>query len=126
MSTTTTTRKTVAGAYAEIASLRASVEANFDALFAALGVDACTPAKTAPARKAPARKAQPKKAPKKPATKGAQTRETLSRKDWNRTLTAKARFAGGKTYKRVLDAWADVQEAREAGMTPDEALALFA
>lgn len=132
MSTNTTTRKTVAGAYAEIASLRASVEANFETLFAALGVDASAPAKTTrtrtSAKPAQARKAQPKKAPKKAqpkVTKGAQTRETLSRKDWNRTVTAKARFAGGATYKRVLDAWADVQQAREAGMTPDEALALF-
>ncbi len=98
------------------------------AILAALTTD--QPAKPAPARKttarkAPARKAPAKKAPAKPATKGAQTRETLSRKDWNRTLTAKAKRAGGGTYKAVLAAWAEVTEMRDQGSTPDEVRALF-
>lgn len=121
----TTARKTVAGAYAQIESLRTSTEANFERLFVALGVEAQTPAKTTrKAKPAQARKATKKAAPKV-VTKGAQTRETLSRKAWNRTLTAKARFAGGKTYASVVANWAQAQEAREAGMTPDQALALF-
>lgn len=101
-----------------------ALDAKLDAIIARLDADA--PAKVAPkrTRKAPAKKAQPKAAPK--PTKGAQTRETLTRKDWNRTLTAKARFAGGDTYRRVLAQWADAQVAREAGMTPDEALASLA
>jgi hypothetical protein len=97
-------------------------EARFDRLEALIVANLApeAPAKTT-------RKAKPaKKAPKKPATKGAQTRETLSRSDWNHTLTAKARFAGGDTYKRVLADWqTTVTEARNSGMTPDEALALF-
>lgn len=110
-----TKRNTVASAHARIDVLDTKV----DRILALLEANA--PAK-APAKK-PARKAPAKKAAPKPATKGAQTRETLSRKDWNRTLTAKARFAGGDTYKRVLGAWEAAQQAREAGMTPDEALA---
>jgi hypothetical protein len=108
----TNTRVTLASTNARIDT----IEAKLDAILARLEP-------TAPARK-PAKKTPAKKAQAKPATKGAQTRATLSRKDWNRTVTAKARFAGGDTYKRVLAAWADLQEAREAGMTPDEALAL--
>lgn len=72
------------------------------------------------------RKPQPKA--DRPATKGAQTRETLSRKDWNRTLTAKARRAGkvqGVSVISVVNAhWDFCQEAREVrGWTPDETLA---
>lgn len=90
-----------------------------------------TPAKAArPTRKATPKAAPKKRAPKKAAkakapTKGSQTRETLSRKEWNRTLTAKARLAGGDTYRRVQDAWAEVQEARKDGFTPDGVLAMF-
>lgn len=104
------------------------------AMAAHMGVD--TPAKPAkvtskpaarkaPAKKAPAKKAPAKKAPVAKVTKGVQTRETLSRKDWNRTLTAKAKLAGGDTYKRVLAAWDDVQALRDSNFTPDEALARF-
>lgn len=87
----------------------------------------------APASKPKAAKAkpQPKAAAKvvttAPAKKGAQTRETLSRKDWNRTLTTKARLAGKigevSVYSLVLAAWDRAQAAREAGVTPDEFLA---
>ena len=83
-----------------------------------------TPAKpakpvTRKARKAPAKKA--------PTTKGTQTRETLSRKDWNRTLTtlAKTQPKGSGAYALVIASWADMAEARDAGMTPREALALI-
>jgi len=69
---------------------------------------------------------QPKAAAK--VTKGASTREVLSRKDWNRTLTAKARLMGKRdgvsVYSLVIDAWDEVQKSREAGMTPDQVLAL--
>ena len=82
--------------------------------------------------KARNRKAEPKAPATKKAqvTKGAQTRETLSRKDWNRTLTAKARLAGKydcgtSVYAYVLANWDEAQVAREAGMTPDEFLAQF-
>jgi hypothetical protein len=71
-------------------------------------------------------KAAPKPAPKARATKGAQSRETLSRKDWNKTLSTKARFLGGDSYKRVMGAWVDVQAMRAQGMTPDEVLAQLA
>lgn len=90
-------------------------------ILAAYEADDTAPAKTA--RKKTTRKPA-RKAPK--PTKGSQTRETLSRKDWNRTLTCKAKLAGGGTYKAVLAGWDQVTEARDAGMTPDEALALFA
>ena len=72
---------------------------------------------TKAAKKPAARKAAPK-----PAPKGAQSVETLSRKDWNRTLTTKARFTGGDAYKRVLDGWAIAQDMRAKGATPDAAL----
>ena len=76
--------------------------------------------KTTP-KKPAAKKVAPKPAPK-PAPKGAQSVETLSRRDWNRTLTTKARFAGGDAYKRVLDGWAIAQDMRAKGATPDAAL----
>ena len=77
----------------------------------------------APARKkSTPKKAAAKKVAPKPAPKGAQSVETLSRKDWNRTLTTKARFAGGDAYKRVLDGWAIAQDMRAKGATPDAAL----
>jgi hypothetical protein len=107
----TNTRVTLASTNARIDT----IEAKLDAILAHLEP-------TAPARK-PAKKAPAKKAPAKPATKGAQTRATLSRKDWNRTVTAKARFAGGDTYKRVLANWALVQECAARNETPDQALA---
>lgn len=83
------------------------------------------PAKPAVAK---TRKAQPKAETK--ATKGSQTRETLSRKGWNRTLTAKAKLAGKfddgtSVYAWVLEHWTTVQGYRDAGMTPDQALAEF-
>lgn len=91
------------------------------ALLTAL-VPADAPAKKS-STKAP-KKAARKVAKKAPAkvTKGAQTRESLSRKDWNRTLTAKARFAGGQNYALVLAQWDDAQALRDGGSTPDEAL----
>lgn len=81
----------------------------------------------APAKKAPAKKAVAVKVtPAKPAKKGESTREVLSRKEWNRTLTAKARLAGSNkgvsAYSLVLARWADVQVAAKAGATPDEVL----
>ena len=115
-----TKRNTVASAHARIDEIHAEI-GEIKALL--VGLTAQEPAK-APARKAPAKKA-PKKAAPKPATKGAQTRATLSRKEWNRTLSAKAKFAGGDAYKRVLGAWEQATEARDAGMTPDEAMTLI-
>jgi hypothetical protein len=70
-----------------------------------------------------------------PLPKGVRTTRaqggTLSRKDWNRTLTAKARLAGKtasgefSVYALVQADWAGVQACRERGMTPDEVLATF-
>lgn len=116
----------------EVSELRSVVEANNEALARLIAhIDADAPAKTSrkaavrpkaaakPAKRKPARKPAAPKAP----TKGIQTRETLSRKEWNRTLTAKARLAGGDAYKRVLAQWDTLAEARETlGMTPDMAL----
>lgn len=95
-----------------------AMDARLDEVLALLRAQA--PAKTV---RTPARKATSKKAPVAKVTKGAQTREVLSRKDWNRTLTTKARFMGGPAYKTLLASWDEAQTARDAGMTPDEALA---
>lgn len=78
--------------------------------------------KSSPARKATRKAPAKAKAP----TKGVQTRETLSRKDWNRTLTtlAKTQPKGSGAYALVIASWADMTEARDAGLTPREALAL--
>ncbi len=130
--TRTSTRPTVASLSTEVASLGArmgTLEGKLDLLLAAV-TDGDAPAKTTrtkTARKAPARKAPAKKAAPKPAAKGAQTRETLSRKDWNRTLTtlAKTQPKGSGAYKAVLAAWDQATQARDAGMTPQEALALI-
>lgn len=104
---------------ARLASLESDV-AEIRTLLHAL-LDAQAP--VARAKKSP-KKATKKVAKKAPAkvTKGAQTRESLSRKDWNRTLTAKARFAGGQNYALVLAQWEDAQALRDGGSTPDEAL----
>lgn len=79
----------------------------------------------APARKAPARKAAAKKAPAvKAPLKGAQTRETLSRKDWNRTLTtlAKTQPKGSGAYAKVIAGWEGISAMRDGGFSPAEAL----
>ena len=101
----------------ELADLRGLIVAYLDGQGSAKAV---TPPKT------DARPKAGKAAPK--PTKGAQTRETLSRKDWNRTLTAKARRAGKiqgvSVISIVMAHWAWVQEnARNQGWTPDETLA---
>jgi hypothetical protein len=119
----TITRREFDALSADVRALSASVQALVTAL------DPKAPAK-ADAPKAQARKPRAKKATPKPAPKGAQTRETLSRKDWNRTLTAKARLAGrydtgDSVYAYVLANWDEAQQAREAGMTPDQFLAQF-
>lgn len=116
-------RPTIASTNARIDAL----ETGIAAIMAHLGIDepAKAPAKAPKARKAAPKKAQPKAAPKaKAPTKGSQTRETLTRKEFNRTVTAKARLAGGDTYKRVLAAWDQVTAMRETS-TPDEIIALF-
>lgn len=112
----TNTRKTVAGAYARIDAL----DTKIDQILALLEAD--KPAK--PARKTSAKPKARKAAKPKAPTKGSQTRETLSRKDFNRTLTAKARLAGGSAYKELLGAWDEVRKCADAGMTPDEVLAV--
>lgn len=68
-----------------------------------------------------------KREPAKKVTKGSQPvgKGALTRKAWNKTLTTKARLAGGDTYKRVIAAWAEVQQARTDGYTPDEVIAQF-
>lgn len=85
-----------------------------------------------PVTKAPkAKKAA--KAPATVATKGAKAvagGSGLSRSAWNKTLTTKARLAGkgkgGKSvYSLVTAGWAQVQELRAQGSTPDEVLARF-
>lgn len=87
------------------------------------------PAPTKSAKKVAA-KVQPKAAAK--PTKGAQSRETLSRKDWNKTLATKARLAGSRpgkadesVYSAIMRDWALIQAKREAGITPDAVLALY-
>ena len=100
------------------------------ALLTAL-VPADAPAKKSPRK--PARKAAKPAVTEKVATKalpkGVRTTRaaggTLSTREWNRTLTAKARFAGGDTYRRVLACWDDAQVARANGVTPDEFLSSF-
>lgn len=81
----------------------------------------------APGARAQASKAEPKAAPKakakKATTKGERT--DLTRRDWNKTVTTKARLAGGDTYKRVIAAWADVKAAHAEGLTPDQVIARF-
>lgn len=116
---TTTTRPSTSARLSALEAQQTEILKALEALTATL-----TGAQPAKAR---TRKAQPKAAPKPvKVTKGAQTRETLSRKDWNRTLTTKARLAGGDTYKRVLAQWDRAQELRNSGKTPDEALAQIA
>ena len=64
----------------------------------------------------------------KSAIKSAKS-QPMTRKAWNHALTTKARFAGKRNgesvYSLVIAGWAEVQEARQNGMTPDEALSLF-
>lgn len=128
-----TARTTVAQVSARVDALESQVSAMADTLSRIeVLLTAQAPAKVttpAPARKKAStpRKAVAKKAPAKvaktaPAPKSAQTRETLSRKDWNRTLTTKARFAGGDAYKRVTAAWDLATQYRNAGATPEEAM----
>lgn len=126
-----TARTTVAQVSARVDALESQVSAMADTLSRIeVLLTAQAPAKVttpAPARKkTTTRKTAAKKAPvakTAPATKGAQTRETLSRKDWNRTLTTKARFAGA--YAGVLAQWDRAQDMRAAGKTPDEVLDLL-
>lgn len=83
--------------------------------------------KAATPKKAVTRKAR--KAQPKAATKGSRMAghgSGMTKQDWNRTLSAKARFAGGDTYRRVMADWAEVQTLRVSGATPDEVLGLFA
>ena len=83
---------------------------------------AAKPAKaTKSAKAAPKKTTVAKAAPK--ATKGERT--DLTRRDWNKTVTTKARLAGGDTYKRVIAAWADVKAAHAEGLTPDQVIARF-
>ena len=122
-------RMTVAQVASDVAALAEVVASMNNTLMTLVPVVeslASAPAKvTAPAparKKTTPQKAAAKKVAPKPAPKGAQSVETLSRKDWNRTLTTKARFAGGDAYKRVLDGWAIAQDMRAKGATPDAAL----
>lgn len=80
-------------------------------------LDAVTAPKAAPKKATKATKA------KKATTKGAST--SLTRSEWNKTVTTKARLAGGDTYKRVIAAWADVKAAHAQGQTPDQVIARF-
>lgn len=131
---TNTARKTVAGAYAEISTLRTEIAAlnTTSARILAL-LESSAPAVVTPAAKAPAKKTTrkpAKKATTPKVTKGAQTREALPRKVWNKTLTTKARLAGKlyggqSVYSAVIADWGFVQEQREAGMTPDQVLEFF-
>ena len=76
------------------------------------------------ARKPRAAKAASAPAAKK-ATKGSKTASEQSRKDFNVTVCAKARLAGGGTYKAIIAAWADVKAAGAAGETPDQIVARY-
>jgi hypothetical protein len=89
-------------------------------------------AKATDAPKRTTRRTAKKAAAKKAAapTKGAQPKAALGRKEWNHTLSAKARLAGKRAdgttvYRAVMDAWADVQADREAGLTPDQVVAKY-
>lgn len=87
-----------------------------------------TPAKARTTRKAPAKGRKP--AAKAPA-KGdiAWNGRKADKKRWNDTTSALAKLSGLRTkkgvslYRHMLTNWSDVQEAREAGRTPNEALA---
>lgn len=129
--TATRTRVTVASTNARIDALEAAIASLTKAVLAGQA-HAAVPVKARTTRKASpkAPKVTQPKADLKP-TKGAQSRETLSRKDWNRTLTAKARLAGKtadgcSVYADVTDDWARVQVLRAQGATPDEVLARYA
>lgn len=118
-------RTTVASLKSEFDAFRAEQTAHNAQILALLeDLKPAAPAKPVTRKATKARKAPAKKAA--PVTKGTQTRETLSRKDWNRTLTtlAKTQPKGSGAYALVIASWADMQEARDAGMTPREALAL--
>lgn len=62
----------------------------------------------------------------KPERKGEQSRETLSRSEWNRTLTTLAKTRTGKNsgaYKTVIAEWnTTVTHYRNEGLTPVEVL----
>lgn len=123
----TSTRPTLTVRVSALESDLRETQAGVNLLLAHFGLDqpAKVTAPKAPAKKAPAKRKPAKKVTAKAPTKGAQTLETLSRKEWNRTLTAKAKLAGGDTYKRVLADWNLVQSARNAQYTPDQALGMF-
>jgi hypothetical protein len=88
-----------------------------------------TPAK--PARKTAKKAVAVKIAVAAPAkTKGASVKGEVSRKDWNRTLTTKARLAGKRdsgtsVYSLVLADWDKARTAHAAGMTPDAFLSAY-
>lgn len=112
---TTTTRKTVAGAYAEIGALRTEMSDGFAVLLAA--IEGTQPAKTV-TRKPKARKAAPKRT--------AQPKADLGRKGWNKALSGLARSKGStggvSVYSQVIAQWDRAQALRDAGKTPAQAL----
>lgn len=93
-----------------------SVEARLDGMESALArIEAALTAKPSTPRRVAAAKP-------KASTKGQSSVGSITPKEWNRTLTAKARFAGGDAYKTVLAAWDRVQTLRAQGYSPDAAL----
>lgn len=94
-------------------------------------LDAMTPAPATKPKAAPKPKAVAAKVvPTAPAKKGASALGEISRKDWNRTLTTKARLAGKRAgqadesvYSALLTDWVAIQARRAAGETPDAVLA---
>lgn len=90
-----------------------------------------TPAKGRTTRKAPAKGRTTRKPAAKAPAKGeiAWNGRKADKKRWNDTTSALAKLSGLRTkkgvslYRHMLTNWSDVQEAREAGRTPNEALA---
>jgi len=123
-----------------LATLAAEIEADRKAnaafqatVLAAIGaLSPATPARVTPSKGKPrkARKAQPKA--DAPLPKGVRTVRTaggtLSRKDWNRTVTCYAKTRTGKNsgaYKLIVANWDEVQGLRTSGTTPAEVLKYF-
>lgn len=87
------------------------------------GAQAPKKAKGKKAQKAAAAQAVVK--PAKKTTKGEKSRDALSRKEFNRALAAKARLAGGGTYRNTMANWAEAQAMGAAGSTIDQIVAKF-
>ena len=111
-----------------------ATKAAVEAVAAAMDLSAPAKAVTAPkrsTRKAPAKKVTQPKA-EKALPKGVRSVRasggTLSRKDFNRTVTTYAKTRTGKgsgAYALIVANWDEVQTLRASGSTPTEVLEYF-